>query len=136
MAPASPTGFRPSSNRVNTRERNGCHAPLIGDKPVASKSNHASECDVTIGRRMCVYICACVSKSVYRIDAQLCCGPVETLERGHVCFECLYESTINVMPVLPIRSSMESPPTLEEIWEALSSVNSGKAAGKNGLLRT
>ena len=29
---------------------------------------------------------------------------------------------------------MESPQTLEEIWEALSSVNSGKAAGKNGLL--
>ena len=29
---------------------------------------------------------------------------------------------------------MESPPTLEEIWEALSSVNSGKAAGENGLL--
>jgi len=29
---------------------------------------------------------------------------------------------------------MKSPPTLEEIWEALSSVNSGKAAGKNGLL--
>jgi len=27
---------------------------------------------------------------------------------------------------------MESPPALEEIWEALSSVNSGKAAGKNG----
>jgi len=29
---------------------------------------------------------------------------------------------------------MEGPPTLEEIWEALSGVNSGKAAGKNGLL--
>ena len=38
------------------------------------------------------------------------------------------------MPVLPFRSSIESPPTLEEIWEALSSVKSVKAAGKNGLL--
>jgi len=44
------------------------------------------------------------------------------------------ESTINLMPVLPLRSSMESLPTLEEILEALSSVNSGKATGKNGLL--
>jgi len=44
------------------------------------------------------------------------------------------ESTINLMPVLPLRSSMESPLILDEIWEALSSVNSRKAAGKNGLL--
>jgi len=29
---------------------------------------------------------------------------------------------------------MESPQTLEEIWEALLSMNSKKAAGKNGLL--
>ena len=29
---------------------------------------------------------------------------------------------------------MESPQTSEEIWEALSSVNSGRDAGKNGLL--
>jgi len=37
------------------------------------------------------------------------------------------------MPVLPLCSSMESPPILEEICEALSSVNSGKAGGINGL---
>ena len=65
---------------------------------------------------------------------------------GCVCVERLCEhfqsvlnvssvyEIINLMPVLPLRSSMESRPTLEEIWEAFSSVNSGKAAGKNGLL--
>ena len=81
------------------------------------------------------------SKSVHRIDGHLCYGPVETLERWREHFQSVLnvsgvynDSTINLMPVLPLRSSMESPLTLEEIWEALSSVNSWKAAGKNGLL--
>ena len=80
-------------------------------------------------------------KLVRHIDRQLCCGSVETLERWREHFQSVLnassvynESTINLMPVLPLRSSMESPPISEEIWEALSGVNSGKAAGKNGLL--
>ena len=38
------------------------------------------------------------------------------------------------MPVLPLRESMGSPPSSEEIWEALSCINAGRAAGKNSLL--
>jgi len=70
-------------------------------------------------------------KLVHRNDGQLCCGPVETLERWHKHFQSVLsiynESTINLMPVLPLRNSMESPLTLKEIWEASSNVNSGKA---------
>ena len=74
-------------------------------------------------------------KSVRRIDGQLCCGPVETLERWHEHFRSVLnvssvfcDTTIDLMPVLPLRESMGSPPSSEEIWEA------GRATGKNSLL--
>jgi len=34
----------------NAREQNGCHAPLIGDYSITSKSTRASECDVALER--------------------------------------------------------------------------------------
>ena len=80
-------------------------------------------------------------KSVRRIDVQLCCGPVETLERWREHFRSVLnvssvfcDTTIDLMPVLPLRESMGSPPSSEEIWEALSCINAGRAAGKNSLI--
>ena len=80
-------------------------------------------------------------KSVRQIDGQLYCGPVETLKRWREHFRSVLnvssvfcDTTIDLMPVLPLRESMGSPPSSEEIWEALSCINAGRAAGKNSEL--
>ena len=73
-------------------------------------------------------------KSVRRIDGKLCCGPVEILERWREHFQSVLnvssvynESTINLMPVLPLRSSMGESTNLRtnlgsivkcEFWES------------------
>jgi len=54
--------------------------------------------------------------------------------KAALCSSVFSKSTNDLIPVLPLRSSMEGPLTSEEIWEALFCVSFRMAAGKNGLL--
>jgi len=50
MAPISLVSILPVYSGVNTRERNGCHAPLLSDYSSMNKCLLARECNVALER--------------------------------------------------------------------------------------
>ena len=57
MAPISLVSILPVYSGVNTRERNGCHAPLLSDYSSTSKCLLVRECDVALEWYRTCYCC-------------------------------------------------------------------------------
>ena len=79
--------------------------------------------------------------ALMREDGQLTGGPQEVKQRWHDHFmkilnipSCYCQEVIDEMPVHPVCSELDSPPTLDELLLALSRRKVGKAGGKTGIL--
>ena len=79
--------------------------------------------------------------SIKKKDGELCVEPAKTLSRWREHFEgvlnvisTFYQSALDEVRQLPLRSELAEPPNEDDILEALGQLAVGKAGDMNGLL--